>query len=86
MDEANELLDALVNGLWNDLTRHQKRSQPFRLTRVPMEPTAENLGNTDAFVSRSWTGSSKACSTGRRSSICRSERMTPSVISLSCAP
>ena len=44
MDEFNELLDALVNGLWNDLTRHQKRSQPFRLTRVPMEPTAENLG------------------------------------------
>ena len=44
MDELNELIGALVQGLWNDLTRHQKRSQPFRLTRVPMEPTAANLG------------------------------------------
>lgn len=45
MDEANELIEALVQGLWNDLTRHQKRSQPFRLTRVPLEPTAANLGH-----------------------------------------
>ena len=44
IDELNELIGALVQGLWNDLTRHQKRSQPFRLTRVPMEPTAVNLG------------------------------------------
>jgi hypothetical protein len=43
MDEANELIGALIDGLWNGLTRHQKRSQPFRLTRVPMEPTAANL-------------------------------------------
>ena len=39
MDEVNELFAVLINGLWNDLTRHQKRSQPFRLVRVPMEPT-----------------------------------------------
>ncbi|MGK2952403.1 MAG: hypothetical protein ACSLEZ_08475 [Thiobacillus sp.] len=45
IDEANELIGGLVQGLWNDLTRHQKRSQPFRLTRVPMEPTAANLGH-----------------------------------------
>ncbi len=44
MDDANALIEALVNGLWNDLTRHQKRSQPFRLIRVPMEPAAANLG------------------------------------------
>jgi hypothetical protein len=43
IDEVNELLDALVQGLWNDLTRHQKRSRPFRLTRMSMEPTAANL-------------------------------------------
>ena len=43
IDELNELLDALVRGLWNDLTRHQERRQPFRLTHVPMEPTAANL-------------------------------------------
>lgn len=44
IDEVNELIGALVQGLWNDLTRYQKRSQPFRLTRVLMEPTAANLG------------------------------------------
>ena len=43
--ELNELLDALVHGLWNDLTRHQKRSQPFRLIRLSMDPTAANLGH-----------------------------------------
>ncbi|MCP4287541.1 MAG: hypothetical protein GY792_24395 [Gammaproteobacteria bacterium] len=45
MDEANELIRALVQGLWSDLTRHQKRSQPFRLTLVPLEPTAASLGH-----------------------------------------
>ncbi len=44
IDDANELLDALVKGLWNDLTLHQKRSQPFRVSRMPIEPTAANLG------------------------------------------
>jgi len=43
MEEANELIGALVQGLWNDLAKHQKRSQPFRLTRLNLEPTAENL-------------------------------------------
>ena len=44
MDELNELIESLVHGLWNDLTRHQKRSEPFRLLRVSMDPTAVNLG------------------------------------------
>ena len=44
IDAVNELLHALVQGLWNDLTRHQKRSQPFRLTRMALEPTAVDLG------------------------------------------
>lgn len=44
IEEVNELLDSLVQGLWNDLTRHQKRSQPFRLTRLSTEPTAVDLG------------------------------------------
>jgi hypothetical protein len=43
MDEVNELLDILINGMWNELTRHQKRSQPFKLTRISLEPSAENL-------------------------------------------
>jgi hypothetical protein len=44
IDELNALLNALVQGLWNALTKHQKRSQPFRLTRTPMDETAANLG------------------------------------------
>ena len=44
IEEVNELLDTLVQGLWNDLTRHQKRSQPFWLTRPSTEPTAVDLG------------------------------------------
>lgn len=44
IEEVNELLDTLVQGLWNDLTRHQKRSQPFRLTRPSTQPTAVDLG------------------------------------------
>lgn len=43
LDEANELIGALVQGLWNDLTKHQKRSQPFRLTRLNLDPSAGNL-------------------------------------------
>lgn len=43
IDELNKLFDTLVHGLWNDLTRHQKRSQPFRLSRAPMEASAANL-------------------------------------------
>lgn len=43
LDDVNVLIGALINGLWNDLTRHQKRSQPFRLTRMPTEPTAACL-------------------------------------------
>lgn len=43
IDAVNELLGILLRGLWNDLTRHQKRSQPFRLTRMTVE-TAEDLG------------------------------------------
>ena len=43
MDDLNDLLEALVQGLWNDLTRHQKRSQPFRLTRLSMDATATQV-------------------------------------------
>ena len=43
MDDANELIGALVNGLWNALSKHQKRSEPFRLVKLVAEPTVENL-------------------------------------------
>ena len=34
IDDANELFAALIQGLWNRLTRHQDRKTPFRLTRL----------------------------------------------------
>lgn len=43
LDAANELIGALVMGLWNQLTRHQQRSAPFRLLRPVIGPTREGL-------------------------------------------
>jgi hypothetical protein len=43
IDAANELIGALVMGLWNRLTRHQDRSSPFRLMRIDSAPTREGL-------------------------------------------
>jgi hypothetical protein len=44
IDAANELIGALVMGLWNRLTRHQERSAPFRLTRIEVSATREGMG------------------------------------------
>jgi hypothetical protein len=43
MADATKLIDALVQGVWNDLARHQKRSHPFRLTRLKIEVHATCL-------------------------------------------
>jgi hypothetical protein len=43
MEAANELIAALVMGLWNRLTRHQDRNSPFRLTRIEIPPTRDGL-------------------------------------------
>ena len=43
IEEANELIGALVMGLWNRLTRYQDRALPFRLMRVDTAPTREGL-------------------------------------------
>ena len=43
LDAINELIGVLVNGLWNSLTRHQKRSDPFRLARPTVTPTRDGL-------------------------------------------
>lgn len=40
---ANELLGALVMGLWNRLTGHQDRRAPFRLVRFEVPPTREGV-------------------------------------------
>jgi len=39
VDALNELIDVMINGLWNSLTRHQKRSSPFRLSRPDTAPS-----------------------------------------------
>ena len=43
MDDANALIGVLVNGLWNALARHQKRTVPFHLVRVQGDATPEAL-------------------------------------------
>lgn len=42
--DAELLLTGLMQGLWNGLTKHQKRTSPFKLTRVKTEqPSWETL-------------------------------------------
>ena len=43
MEAVNELIGLLVNGLWNSLTLHQKRTEPFRLFRAPIEQSRAGL-------------------------------------------
>ena len=43
IEDANELIGALVIGLWNRLTRHQERSAPFLLTRMTVPATCEGM-------------------------------------------
>jgi hypothetical protein len=43
IEAANELIGALVMGLWNRLTKHQERGSPFRLTRLDVPATREGL-------------------------------------------
>lgn len=40
--DANTLFEALI-ALWNDLTKHQAPSAPFRLTRETIRPTEEDF-------------------------------------------
>jgi hypothetical protein len=43
LDALNELIAALVMGLYNRLSRHQERSVPFRLTRIEAPATREGM-------------------------------------------
>jgi hypothetical protein len=43
LDAVNELIGVLINGFWNSLTRHQKRSEPFRLVRTSVPETRAGL-------------------------------------------
>jgi hypothetical protein len=40
----NELMEALVKGLWNRLARHQERRVPFHLLRIDVPLDREGLG------------------------------------------
>ena len=42
IDEVNTLFQELL-GLWNDLTKHQSRSVPFRLVRETIRPTKQEI-------------------------------------------
>jgi hypothetical protein len=43
LEAANQLIGALVMGLWNRLTQHQDRKAPFRLVRRDVAPTRRDL-------------------------------------------
>jgi len=45
IDAVNELLEALINGLWNELTVHQDETQPYRLTPMPARATRKSLAS-----------------------------------------
>ena len=44
-DAANELIGALIMGLWNRLTKHQDRNSPFRLNRIETAATRKGLAD-----------------------------------------
>jgi hypothetical protein len=75
IDAANELVGALVMGLWNRLSRHQDRNAPFRLTRIETEATREGLAALTMLrrQGRNSKVSSKACSARRKRWAFRSE-------------
>ncbi len=45
MEAVNELLNGLMEGLWNRLSAHQSSLNPFRLLRFDVVPTREGLAH-----------------------------------------
>ena len=45
IEDFNELLNVLINELWNQLTKHQSTADPFRLSRIEVKPIREDLRN-----------------------------------------
>ena len=62
IDAANELIGALVMGLWNRLTRHQDRNSPFRLMRIEAAATREGLAALALMRVQEIDGLSTGCS------------------------
>ena len=76
IEDLHRLIDALINGLWNELTIHQKRGEPFRLVRVsPSNPPLPIWRGWPSPGGRNSTGSSRGCSTARMRSTCQRRRM-----------
>ena len=44
LDDLNELIGALVMGLWNDLTQYQESKSRFRFVKLHLEPTRKSVG------------------------------------------
>lgn len=86
LDAANELMGALIMGLWNRLTRHQERLAPFRLTRMEVPATHHGLRNSPWYAGRNSTGSSKNCLATGIASISRSGHTRPSRFSRRFVP
>jgi hypothetical protein len=82
IDDANELIGALIMGLWNRLTRHQDRTSPFRLTRIDSASTREGIAALALIRRQDSTVLSKGFSDKRIRSTCRS---APIVVSMSLA-
>jgi hypothetical protein len=74
IDAANELIGALVMGLWNRLTRHQERSAPFRLTRIEVPATRQGMGKFALLRREEPDGFVEDCSETKRASISRNGR------------
>ena len=45
IDAVNELLEALINGLWNELTVHEDETRPYRLMPMPARATRQSLAS-----------------------------------------
>jgi hypothetical protein len=75
IEDLNCLIDTLIKGLWNALTIHQKRSEPFRLVKVPVEPSVANWRGWPSSGGRNSTALSRGCSTARMRSTCQRRRM-----------
>jgi len=76
MAEAETLIGLLVQGLWNDLARHQKRSQPFRWRGCRWRRPPRTCGISGRSAWKSSMASSTACSPGRTRSTCPNVRMS----------
>src|ERR1700730_6900802 len=77
LDAVNELLAALIMGLWNRLSRHQERSAPFRLLRVDISGNRKPRGHLADQAPGVGLASFTGCSGRRKASNYRSERVAP---------